>query len=136
MKKIKITYWLTTALLALFMAFSAYGYLTQAEMKAAFGHLGFPDYFRAELAVAKLLGAVALLAPVGPRVKEWAYAGFAIPFVSAFVAHAASGDPVTNRAWPVAFLGLLAVSYLAYHKLQAGRPQSVPAPRAEVAVGA
>lgn len=136
MKKIKITYWLTTVLLALFMAFSAYGYLTQAEMKAGFEHLGLPDYFRVELAVAKLLGAVALLAPLGSRVKEWAYGGFALTFVSAFVAHAASGDPVAHRVGPVAFLALLAVSYLAYHKLQAGRPKSVPAPRAEVAFGA
>jgi len=34
--------------------------------------LGFPDYFRVELALAKLLGVLALLVPVGPRLKEWA----------------------------------------------------------------
>ena len=46
-----------------------------AEM---FTHLGFPDYFRVELSWAKLLGVVMLLAPVPARLKEWAYAGFAI----------------------------------------------------------
>ena len=34
--------------------------------------LGFTDYFRAELAWAKLLGVVLLLAPVPARLKEWA----------------------------------------------------------------
>ena len=64
MKTTKIIYWATTALLALMMTFSAYSYLTQAEMKQGFEHLGFPDYFRVELAIAKVLGVVALLAPV------------------------------------------------------------------------
>ena len=41
--------------------------------------LGFTDYFRVELAWAKLLGAVLLLAPVPARLKEWAYAAFASP---------------------------------------------------------
>ena len=44
--------------------------------------LGFTDYFRVELAWAKLLGAVLLLAPVPARLKEWAYAAFAITLVS------------------------------------------------------
>ena len=45
--------------------------------------LGFTDYFRVELAWAKLLGAVLLLAPVPARLKEWAYAAFAITLGSA-----------------------------------------------------
>ena len=36
--------------------------------------LGFTDYFRVELAWAKLLGAVLSLAPVPARLKEWVYA--------------------------------------------------------------
>ncbi len=49
--------------------------------------LGFTDYFRVELAWAKLLGAVLLLAPVPARLKEWAYAAFAITLGSALIAH-------------------------------------------------
>ena len=56
-------------------------------MAEAFTHLGFPDYFRVELAWAKLLGVVLLLAPVPARLKEWAYAGFAITLGSALIAH-------------------------------------------------
>jgi hypothetical protein len=58
----------------------------------AFTNLGFPDYFRVELAWAKLLGVVLLLAPVPARLKEWAYAGFAITIGSALIAHFAVGD--------------------------------------------
>ena len=61
-------------------------------MAEAFAHLGFPDYFRVELALAKLFGVVLLLAPVPARLKEWAYAGFAITLVSALIAHLAVGD--------------------------------------------
>ncbi len=91
MKTTKIIYWTTTGILALMMCFSAYMYFTKPEIKEAFHYLGFPDYFRVELAVAKLAGAVLLLAPVWQRLKEWVYAGFGIVFVSAFIAHLASG---------------------------------------------
>ena len=116
MKATKITYWISTAIVALMMLYSASAYLTQPAMAAAFHHLGYPDYFRIELAIGKIIGAILLLAPLVPRVKEWAYAGFAITFVSAFIAHTASGDPITYRLMPVIFLALLIVSYITYHK--------------------
>ena len=119
----KITYWITTAIVALMMTYSAYMYLTQDAIAKAFHHLGFPDYFRIELAIAKLIGAVLLLVPVPPRVKEWTYAGFTIVFISAVIAHTASGDPVANRITPAIFLVILVVSYITYHKktVSAGR---------------
>ena len=116
MKGIKITYWATTGLVTLMMLFSAYSYLTAPEVAQGFKHLGFPDYFRIELAIAKLIGAVLLVAPVSSRIKEWTYAGFAFCFISAFIAHTASGDPVVNRMGPVIFLVLLVVSYITYFK--------------------
>jgi uncharacterized membrane protein YphA (DoxX/SURF4 family) len=118
MKAIRIIYWITTAIVALMMTYSAYAYLTAAAMQQAFHHLGYPDYFRVELAIAKLAGAVVLLAPVAARLKEWAYAGFAFTFISAFIAHTASGDPVNYRVMPVIFLVLLTVSYISYYKAQ------------------
>ncbi len=117
MKGIKITYWITTGIVALMMIYSAYSYLTNEQMVQGFQHLGYPGYFRVELAVLKLIGVVLLLAPVATRIKEWAYIGFAITFVSAFIAHTASGDPVNYRMMPVIFLVLLIVSYISYHKM-------------------
>ncbi len=116
MKKIVITYWITTSIVALMMIFSGIMYLTAQEAKDGFIKLGFPDFFRIELAVAKIIGAIVLLAPICARVKEWAYAGFAIVFVSAVVAHLASGDTIAHAMMPVVFAGILVVSYLTYHQ--------------------
>jgi hypothetical protein len=118
MKKTKIIYWLSTAIISLLMLHSAYAYLTQSSMVTAFQHLGFPGYFRVELAIFKLLGVIALLAPIQARVKEWSYAGFAITFISAAIAHSASGDPLPFPVIPLVFLALLVVSYLSYHRLK------------------
>ncbi|WP_316755449.1 DoxX family protein [Pedobacter aquatilis] len=115
-KTIKITYWISTAIVSLMMIFSAYSYFTNPEVKQGFQHLGFPDYFRVELAIAKILGAIILLAPIKGQVKEWAYAGFAFTFISAFIAHSASGDPINNRIGPIVFSVVLALSYFTYHK--------------------
>jgi hypothetical protein len=112
----KITYWITTAIVALMMTYSAYAYLTQPAMAAGFHHLGFPGYFRIELAIAKIAGVVVLLAPVSARLKEWAYAGFSFTFISAFIAHTASGDPVSARVMPLVLFALLVVSYITYYK--------------------
>src|SRR5258706_876266 len=104
MKKNTIIYWVSTGLLAFMMFFSAYAYFTKPEMAAAFKHLGFADYFRQELAVAKILGALVLLIPQIPgRVKEWAYAGFGITFISAAIAHFSNGDPASVAAMPIIF---------------------------------
>ena len=98
------------------MTQSAYAYLTQAAVRVECQRLGFPNYFRVELAWAKFLGVAALLAPVGPRLREWAYAGFGILLISALIAHAASGEPLATLRGPAILLGLLVVSYHTYHQ--------------------
>lgn len=118
MKTTKIVYWVTTGILALMMSYSAYAYLSQPAMDQAFQHLGYPAYFRIELAIAKLIGVILLVAPVGLRAKEWVYAGFGIVFVSAFISHLASGDPLAVAVMPVVFLVLLSISYVMLHKYQ------------------
>ena len=116
MKTTKIVYWASTAIVSIMMLYSAYAYLTQDAMTQAFHHLGYPDYFRVELAIGKVLGTILLIAPVSAKIKEWVYAGFVITFISAFIAHTASADPVNYRMMPVIFLVLLIVSYFTYHK--------------------
>jgi len=116
MKAIKITYWATTTIVTIMMLYSSYAYLTQDALVQAFHHLGYPDYFRVELAIGKLIGAILLIAPVSARIKEWVYAGFIITFISAFIAHTVSGDPVNYRIMPVIFVVLLIASYVTYHK--------------------
>jgi hypothetical protein len=118
MKTARITYWFTTCIVALMMVYSAYAYLTNTAMQQAFTHLGYPQYFRVQLALAKIIGAVLLLVPVGARLKEWVYAGFAFTFISAFIAHTSAGDPVNYRVMPLVFLAVLTVSYITYHRFK------------------
>ncbi len=121
MKTLKITYWASTGLISLMMAYSAYMYLSNPAMEQGFRHLGFPSYFRIELALAKLVAAIVLLAPVKRTIKEWAYAGLGITFISAFIAHTVSGDPLVARISPLIFMGVLILSYTMYHKLRVSR---------------
>lgn len=118
MKKNKTIFWVSTGLAGAMMLFSAYGYFTDPDMKAAMEHLGFPDYFRVELGTAKALGAIALLLPMVPyKLKLLAYFGFTITFISAFIAHLASGDPMSVAIIPLVVLVVLAVSFIYYHKI-------------------
>ncbi len=117
MKKNTVIYWVTTGIIAFMMVFSAYSYLAKPEIAAAFKHLGFPDYFRIELATAKILGALVLIIPQIPvKIKEWAYAGFGITFISATIAHISSGDPAPMFSMPLIFLVVLIVSNIYLYK--------------------
>ncbi|WP_462249152.1 DoxX family protein [Ferruginibacter sp.] len=111
MKKNKIIYWVATGIIAVMMVFSAYNYLFNPQMAEGFKHLGFSDNFRIELAIAKILGAFVLIIPAIPvTIKEWAYAGFGITFISASIAHASSGDAAAMVITPIFFLAVLIVS--------------------------
>ncbi|MGA7155751.1 MAG: DoxX family protein [Acidobacteriaceae bacterium] len=94
-KKLLIVFWIFTALFCLEMTFTAFWELHALPQSAqAFARLGFPSpAFRIELSWAKVLGVLALLIPSVPaRLKEWAYAGFAINLISAVIAHASIHD--------------------------------------------
>ena len=86
------------------------------QVAEAFSHLGYPAYFRVELSWAKLLGVVVLLAPVPSRLKEWAYAGFAITLVSALIAHLAVGDGPEKWSWAAATGVLWGLSYVFWRR--------------------
>ena len=123
-KATTVVYWIVTALFCLQMSFTAYAELRLPQVAAAFTHLGFPAYFRVELAWAKLLGVALLLAPVPPRLKEWAYAGFAIDLTSALIAHLAVGDGPEAWGWPAATGVLWALSYYFWCRLQVAQVES------------
>jgi DoxX-like family len=116
-----------TALVVSVMLFSIFNFIFNDHFpfpngpEGAFVHLGFPSYFKVELTVAKILGVLALLIPAVPfKVKEFAYAGFAITLVSASIAHVGRGDArnlsVLYVIDPLVFFGLLAVSYFYFEK--------------------
>jgi hypothetical protein len=96
-----ITYWLASVVLALALTGTGVQQLLQVEAVGATAppfawgirQLGYPVYVLTILGTWKLLGAVALLIPKFPLVKEWAYAGVFFLFTGALFSHFASGDP-------------------------------------------
>jgi hypothetical protein len=108
----KITYWVTTGLVGALCIFAAYAYLSGSPQAVqGFAHVGYPQQLRIILGIAKFLGAITLIVPGVPKLKEWAYAGFTFAWISAFVAHYLAKDG--PRAYmPLVLLALLAVSYV------------------------
>ena len=91
---------------------AAFAYLTSSPQAVEnFRHVGYPQQLRVLLGVAKLAGAVVLLAPRLRLLKEWAYAGFTFMWIAATVAHYLVGDKPLFLL-PVALLAALAVSYV------------------------
>ena len=123
----KAIYWLTTGLLAALSAFAAFSYLSgNKQAVEGFAHVGYPQQLRYLLGVAKLLGAITLLVPRLPKLKEWAYAEFTFAWIAAFVAHYLAKDG--PRAYmPVVLLLFLAISYIT-------RPASRQLPAAAAAL--
>ena len=124
-KGIIIGFWIATALFCLQMGFTAYAQLRLPQVAAAFTHLGYPDYFRVELSWAKVAGVVALLFPMVPtRLKEWAYAGFAINLASALIAHLSISDRPAALAPSTITSVLWGLSYFFWRRLQAASPSA------------
>ena len=117
-KKAVVGFWIVTALFCLQIGFTAYAQLRLPQVAAAFAHLGFPDYFRVENSWAKLIGIAVLLAPVPRRLKEWAYAGFAIDLGSALIAHFAMGDGAQAWGWAAGTAVLWGLSYFFWRRME------------------
>jgi hypothetical protein len=107
-----VAYWVLTAFIACNQV--AAGGLDIMHAKPFYPlllHLGYPSYFSTLLGVWKLLGAIALLAPRWPLLKEWAYAGLFFDFSSAIVSHAAAGDDLAALIGPLLSIVALAASW-------------------------
>jgi hypothetical protein len=107
-----ITYWGATGVVTIVPLLAAFAYLTTSpEAVENFRHVGYPQQLRVLLGVAKLAGAIVLLLPRLPTLKEWAYAGFTFMWIAASVAHYLAGDKPLFLL-PVALIAALAVSYV------------------------
>jgi hypothetical protein len=122
-KGLVAAFWIFTALFCLEMLFTAYYELLVLPQAAqAFTRLGFPAAsFRVELSWAKVAGVAALLIPMVPaRLKEWAYAGFAINLISALIAHLSIHDRPAALVPSATTSVLWALSYFFWRRVQAG----------------
>jgi uncharacterized membrane protein YphA (DoxX/SURF4 family) len=117
-----IVYWTTTVLVALPIGSGGVAQLARVPGTVeGFVHiLGYPPYFVTILGFWKVLGAIAILAPRFPRLKEWAYAGIFFDLTGAAASCAAVGGYGAYGFHVIAplFIAVLAVASWAL------RPQS------------
>ena len=115
MKNLKIktiAYWVTTIFGPASFVIGGVLHLTQSEqVVSTLNHLGYPAYFALMLGTWKLLGAIAIVVPGFPRLKEWAYAGFFFDLTAAAVSRAAVGDSAADIVAPLVFLALVLASW-------------------------
>jgi len=117
-KSDKIIYWISTSIVVLLdSVMPAFTFNTELA-KQGISHLGYPDYFRIELSIFKIIGGIVLIIPSMPkRLKEWAYFGFALDFLSAFIGHTVVDGFNGQTMFPLIMLIILIVSYISFHKI-------------------
>lgn len=115
----KILFWVSTSIIFLFEGVMP-ALTSQTEMaKQGISHLQYPAYFATTLVFFKIIGTLILMIPKLPsRIKEWAYAGFTFNFLFAAISNTVIDGFGGSTFFPLVILGILAVSYLYYHKLK------------------
>lgn len=101
-----IAYWVTTALVVFeLVSGGVWDILRVPQVRVLIGQLGYPPYFLVILGFWKLLGAVALVVPRFPRLKEWTYAGVIFDLTGAvaslFASRLVTVDTTAYPAYPV-----------------------------------
>jgi uncharacterized membrane protein YphA (DoxX/SURF4 family) len=111
-KRDKIIYWVSTIWLALGMTSTAIVQLLKVKEEVdMMSHLGYPIYFLNIIGVWKILGAIAILVPKFPLVKEWTYAGFFFVMSGALYSHLVRGDEANEFFGPSLLIILTIVSW-------------------------
>src|SRR5687767_5384104 len=91
--KRKIVYWGATSLVASVALLGGISYVTNApEAIENFRHVGIRSSYVSCSVSRSWPGAIVLLLPWLPRLKEWAYAGFTFTWIAATVAHYLAAD--------------------------------------------
>ncbi|RZK92292.1 MAG: DoxX family protein [Pedobacter sp.] len=116
-KSIKVAYWVSTGLLALFILPGVF-FMNSPEAQEGTKHLGIPQWLALEIGIGHFIGGLILILPfIGKRIKEWAYVGCGIKYISALIGHLAVDGPVAVSFSPLVIFGLLLISYFTYHQL-------------------
>ena len=115
-----IVYWLTTAILALeLLVGGAWDVLMLPQVREVIHRVGYPVYFLVILGVWKILGAIAIIIPRFPRLKEWAYAGVVFDLTGALASNLVSG---VHDAIPIVYLvGMMGVTFASWALRPASR---------------
>jgi hypothetical protein len=114
-----IGYWVATTLIALETFVGGITDLVRGRTELVAGppvvgvvtHLGYPVYILTILGVWKLLGAVVIVVPGLPRLKEWAYAGVFFELTGAAASYALHGEITSDLAAPLILAALAMISW-------------------------
>jgi len=114
-KRDNIIYIITTALFSIMLLGGAITYFVNYDMVSEmFTHLGVPTEIIYPLAIAKILGVLAICFIKNPIIKNLAYLGFALDLIFAIIAHLIAND--AEFYGPIVPLILLILSYVFYKK--------------------
>lgn len=113
MEKLRLVlYWFTSAAAAILFAIPGCALLLKAAHFATeMARLGYPDYFLFPFGLLKITGAITILVPGLPRLKEWAYAGMVFDVVFAAYSRAAVNDPLPQILFPLCIGTLVVASW-------------------------
>ncbi len=112
----KIIYWIATVVLCSIMLYSAQMYFRHTDMvRGFFESFQYPTYIVIPLAIAKILGIVAILTNKIRWLKEWAYAGFFFDLVLASLAHHYAGHSIGLSVYTII---ILVISYTTGKKVR------------------
>ncbi|MDR7131490.1 hypothetical protein J2X69_003854 [Algoriphagus sp. 4150] len=118
MKKVNITYWITAAMMTVWLGIGplfAYDDPTSVDVIM---HLGYPYYFPIMITCFKVLGIIAIVIPQIPiRIKEWAYAGFAIDLICASIGFIIVDGFIPHLLLPVTALTIVIINYYCFSKI-------------------
>jgi hypothetical protein len=116
--KVKVWYWVITLIFTSFMLMDGISGVMRVEGgKEVMVQLGYPLYFLTILGAGKILGAIALVQQRFRTIREWAFAGFTINFLSASASWAfVVKDPVAV-AVPLVALAILFTLYSLWKKV-------------------
>jgi hypothetical protein len=108
----RVAYWVCTGLIAFFIGSGGLAYAMQVpDVVQGVVALGFPVHFIVLLGVWKVLGAMAILLPGVPLVKEWAYAGIMFDLTGAASASVATGGEWWHAAAPLSIALVVVASW-------------------------
>jgi len=115
----KIIYWFATIILVAGLLGTGIQQLLHVEAVGALGpafawgiqQMGYPLYLLTMLGIWKILGAVALLIPKYPLLKEWTYAGIFFLLTGALFSHVASDHHWHEMIAAVTLLALTGLSW-------------------------
>ena len=117
----KIIYWIATAWLSLGMISTGIVQIIhQEEEVQKMTAMGYPMYILTIIGTWKILGAVAILIPNYPLLKEWAYAGMLFDLSGAAFSRMSIGDPAQMIIIPLLIMGLVVISWISRPESKSG----------------